>query len=83
MHISFKQVGGMRFLRIGRVQLSWCICTGNSRKAKSSRRELAKAAYFRGYDRALARFGWSYETRALVATARQVVATHELRKLAA
>jgi hypothetical protein len=74
----------MSFLRIGRIQLSWCVCTGNARRAKTSRAELAKAAYFRGYDRALARFGWNYETRTQVAMARQVVeATRELRNLAA
>ena len=24
--IRYRKVGGLRFLRIGRLQLSWCVC---------------------------------------------------------
>lgn len=35
--MRYFKVGGMRFLRIGKLQVSWCICTGKPKRAKKYR----------------------------------------------
>lgn len=32
LNIKYSKHGGMRFLRIGRLQVSWCICKAKSNK---------------------------------------------------
>jgi hypothetical protein len=48
------KVGGMRFLRIGKLQISWCICTGRpKRQKKYTGRAIARAVktgYVNGYN---------------------------------
>jgi hypothetical protein len=26
LNVSFRRVGGLHFLRVGRLQISWCVC---------------------------------------------------------
>ena len=45
--IRYRKVGGMRFLRIGRLQLSWCVVrnpagAAESRQARAKRRKLQR-----------------------------------------
>lgn len=48
IRINYKKIGGMRFLRIGRLQFSWCVCrpaivTEADKAAKVERREAARS----------------------------------------
>ncbi len=46
--MKYFKVGGMRFLRIGKLQVSWCVCTGKPKVRKPKRLSYI-AAYRHGY----------------------------------